>query len=57
MLRRDSPEGQPVFPGLLHQGGSGGELLAQHSDHLIPLLLHRLDPGLHEHRAQGVKRH
>ena len=49
MLWREGPESEDVLPGLLHQRGSCWEFLREHRDHLIPLLLHGLGLGLHEH--------
>jgi len=48
---------QHVFPGLGHQCGGGGELLGEHGDHLIPLLLHSRLVLLDEHRTQGGSDH
>ena len=39
------------------QSRSGGELLGEHGDHLIPLRRHRCRLLLHEHRTQGSSDH
>jgi hypothetical protein len=57
VLRRECPEGEDVFSGLLHQGRSNGAGFGEHRDHLIPLLLQRCLVLLDEHRVKGGSHH